>query len=334
MDTVDADAPVTPILGLDAATTARVLATAGRAPSLHNAQPWRFRTGADHVELRADPARRLPVADPTDRELRIGCGAALYSLRLALAGAGIRPLVTRLPDPSDPQLLAVVRRGAAMPPTPEQRRLLEAVPRRHTNRRPFSDVPVPAPARTALTRAAYEEGAWLQLVTDPDDLAVLGRLAREAHARQSAGPAFVAEMAAWTGRHGGHDDGVPASAGGPLPAPNHPWVTRDFGGPAHPQPAPAAFESAPLIAVLTSHLDGPRDDLRAGEALARVLLTATAEGLSASPVSQLVEVPDVRERVRRSLARDRPPQVVLRLGHGVPVPATPRRPAADLVDPG
>ncbi|MYW72557.1 nitroreductase, partial [Pseudonocardia sp. SID8383] len=126
MDTVGADAPVTPILGLDAATTARVLATAGRAPSLHNAQPWRFRTGADHVELRADPARRLPVADPTDRELRIGCGAALYSLRLALAGAGIRPLVTRLPDPSDPELLAVVRRGAAMPPTPEQRRLLEA----------------------------------------------------------------------------------------------------------------------------------------------------------------------------------------------------------------
>lgn len=325
---------VTGALGLDADATAALLALAARAPSLHNSQPWRFRLRPDRIELRTDPDRRVPVADPSDRELRIGCGAALFTLRLALAGAGIRPMVSRFPDPRDPGLVAVVRHGGTARISAEQRRLLDAVSRRHTNRRPFRDTAIPRPARFALRRAAFDEGAWLHLVTDRAELAELGRLAREAHARQTGDPAFTAEMSAWTGHASGRDDGVPAFAGGPCPPPNQAWVLRDFGSDAHPRPAPAAFESDPLIAVLSVHTDGPREEVRAGEALQRVLLTATAEGLSASFVAQLVEVPDVREQVRRLLGGTHPPQMVLRLGHGVPIPATPRRAASDVVESG
>ncbi|MEJ8279058.1 Acg family FMN-binding oxidoreductase [Pseudonocardia spirodelae] len=325
---------VTGALGLDAGRTAEVLATATRAPSLHNSQPWRFRLHPDRIELLADRERRPAVADPTGREMRIGCGAALFTLRLALAGQGIRPIVTRFPDRHRHDLVAVVRHGGTVHPGPDQRRLLEAVPRRRTNRRPFRDTEVTAPVRSALRRAAFEEDAWLHLVTDDDERRALGRLAREAHRLQLADPAFAAELAAWTGHDGKRDDGVPASAGGPCPPPNQPWVVRDFGGDSRPRPAPAAFENDPLIAVLTVHSDGPREELRAGEALQRVLLTATTEGLSASFLSQLVEVPDVRERTRRLIAGSRPPQVVLRLGHGVPVPPTPRRAPADVVERG
>ena len=118
-----------------------LLATAGRAPSLHNSQPWRFRVTPNLIELHADPARRLPVADPDGCELRIACGAALFNLRLALHGLGIRPIVTVLPDPEQPELLAAVRHGGTKPPTPEQLRLLRAVPNRRTNRHPFTTPP-------------------------------------------------------------------------------------------------------------------------------------------------------------------------------------------------
>ncbi|MEV1292019.1 nitroreductase [Pseudonocardia sp. NPDC049635] len=333
MDATFHPGTVTGALGLDEETTATVLRFATRAPSLHNSQPWRFRLLPDRIELRADPQRQLPVADPTGRELRIGCGAALFTLRLALIDAGVRPLVSRYPQPGDPDLVAVVRHGGIVRATPEQRRLLEAVPRRRTNRRPFRDITVPDPARSALRRAAFEEGTWLHLVTDPTQLAELGRLAREAHLVQQADARFTAELAAWTGRSGSRDDGVPASAGGPCPPPNQPWVVREFGGDAYPRPAPAAFESDPLIAVLSVHTDGPREELRAGEAMQRVLLTATVAGLSASFLSQLVEVPEIREQARRLLGGTRPPQVVLRIGSGVPVPATPRRAPEKVVDP-
>jgi hypothetical protein len=64
-----------------------------------------------------------------------------------------------------------------------------------------------------------------------------------------------------------------------------------------------------------------------------VLLTATAEGLATSFLSHIVEVPRAREELRQLIGATGPPQVVLRIGHGWPVAATPRRSAAELVEP-
>jgi hypothetical protein len=46
---------------------------------MHNTQPWRFRIRhqSSTIELWADPARMLPVADPHGRAAHIACGAAL-----------------------------------------------------------------------------------------------------------------------------------------------------------------------------------------------------------------------------------------------------------------
>lgn len=319
-------------LGLTAEQTELVLATAGRAPSLHNTQPWAFRVRPDLIELHADPQRRLPVVDPTHRELRIACGAALFTLRLALIDLGVRPLVTVLPDRAHPTLIAGIRRGGSIRATPEQRRLLEAVPRRHTNRHPFTDVAVTPPERHALRRAAADEGAWLHLVTATDELATLRSLTVRAHRQQEADPAFQAELRRWTGTSPRRRDGVPTTAGGPQPAPQDSWVLRDFTDGAAPDRVPGKdFEADPLIAVLTSHLSGPHADVRAGEALQRVLLTATAEGLAVSFLSQLIEVGWARDELRRLVGAPLPPQAVLRVGRGWPVVATPRRPVADLL---
>src|SRR5947209_17518796 len=81
-----------------------VLSAAVAAPSLHNSQPWRFRCTASAIELYADEAQALPVADPDARELRIACGAALLNLRVAITGLGIHPVVRLLPDPYRPDL--------------------------------------------------------------------------------------------------------------------------------------------------------------------------------------------------------------------------------------
>lgn len=60
---------------------------------------------------------------------------------------------------------------------------------------------------------------------------------------------------------------------------------RDFAGrTAVPGRSSASFEAAPNIALLSTAQDTPADWLRAGQALARVLLAATRAGLVASPV--------------------------------------------------
>lgn len=323
---------IPPALGLTGEQVRQVLATAGRAPSLHNAQPWLFRLEPDVIELHTDPGRRLPAVDPDDREQRIACGAALFTLRLALHDHDIRPIVTLFPDPARPTFVAAVRHGGRRPATPEQRRLLRAVPRRRTNRHPFTDATVTQQELYTLRRAALDEGSWLHVVDDPDDRARVRRLAVLAHETQAADPEFVAELQRWTGTGSDRRDGVPAAAGGPQPAPHDRWVLRDFSAGTAPDRVPGKdFEHDPLIAVLTSHLSGSRAEVQAGQALQRVLLAATADGLSASFLSQIVEVPGPRDQLRMLIGATRPPQAVLRIGRGWPVVATPRLPVEDLI---
>ena len=107
---------------------------------------------------------------------------------------------------------------------------------------------------------------------------------------------------------------------------------RDFGGGGARQRWPGRdFEREPLLAVLATHADGEYAQLRAGQAMEAVLLTAASLGLAASFLSQVIEVEAGRHELRRVLGGGLHPQTVLRLGFGSPVPATPRRDPADLV---
>jgi hypothetical protein len=321
-------------MGLPPEQVEDLLATAGRAPSLHNSQPWRFRPTARAIELYADPRRTLTAADPDGRELRLSGGAALFNLRLAFHGLGIRPIVTLFPDRDQPDLLAVVRRGGSRPLTPELDRLLRAVPAWKTNRHPFTDTLVDAPEQHALRRAALDEGAWLHIVADSAERVALRKIVARAHSVQMADPAFRTELAAWSTTDPDRRDGVPAIAGGALPEPQDKWAMRDFTGGTGLARVPGKdFEDEPLIAVLTSHLSGAIAEVQVGQALQRVLLTATASGLATSFLSQVVEVPQTRDELRRLIGGTRPPQAVLRIGYGWPVVTTPRREIADLLMP-
>ena len=323
--------PFPPALGLSSEQTEQVLRLAGAAPSLHNRQPWRFRLSASAIELFGDDRRRLPAADPDDRELRLGCGAALLNLRLALAGAGIRPDVTLLPRTGGPWALAEVRVAGHRVPAPQEEQLRDAITARRSNRRPFLPDPVPLAHCQSLVRAVQAENCWLHVV-ERSQLAVTENLVRTAHSAQQQDPAFVGEMREWTGRGPGEVEGVPAASAGPRPEPQDQWVLRDFsGGQARIRLPGKDFEYDPLLLVLCSHSGTRTADVEAGQALQRMLLTATSLGLVASLISQAVEVADTREELRRLLGGSLHPQAVVRVGYGSPAPATPRRDPRELL---
>jgi hypothetical protein len=146
---------------------ARLVATAARAPSVHNTQPWRFRASRDTIDLLADRSRKLPRIDPAGREMLISCGAALFGLRLAIRELGYLPDIQLLPDPTHTDLLARVRCGAAAPITPAEQQMLAAMPYRHTHRGPFTSDPLPRGLLAGLQHDALAEGATLVLVDQP-----------------------------------------------------------------------------------------------------------------------------------------------------------------------
>jgi nitroreductase len=306
---------------------AELLRAATLAPSMHNTQPWRFavRRASQEIELYADPARTLRHTDPHGRAGHIACGAALFNLRLAVMMAGREPVVRLLPDPGKPLLLATVRLGGLYRPGEADRELHAAIAARHTNRRPFSSRPVPPGILADLVAAAGLEGAVLHLPGREESQRLL-HLAAAAERDLLADPGYRAELAQWAG--GERDrEGIPDSAAGPRD-PEGRTPVRDF------RAAPVDyewFEENPQLAVLSTGTGTRADCLRAGQALERVLLTATARGIATSPLTQPLETADAW-LVRDPGSPPEMPQMILRLGYGLPAPASPRRPVAEVLD--
>jgi nitroreductase len=329
-----------PASALTPADLAHVVATAARAPSVHNTQPWKFRISDNVIELHADRDRMLAHVDPAGRELVISCGAALFGLRLGFRQLGYLPAVELWPDPAQPSLLARAWPDAHVAMNSAEAELLAAVPHRHTHRGPFTPGEVSPRLLDALACDAAAEGSELRFVEQPKLVGDLAALVDLAAAEQEASSEVRAETRDWARPAGSQaKDGVPARAarGAEESAARAGlrFRTRDFGvatGGAADAAAGAEDEAAepPLVtAVLVTPGDTRDDWLRAGQALNRLLLRAATRWVFASLQSQPLETSRYREQVRQVLTLAGQPQMLLQFGRANTAPATARRPQAE-----
>ena len=301
--------------------------TATTAPSLHNSQPWQFAIHGMEVDVYADPSRRLSVLDPSSREQLISVGAALLNLRLAIRQAGYRSDFNLFPEPDERDLVARVTVGHPSNPSLTVSALAAAIEHRHTNRNPFARVPVAPDVLEDLRRAARQEGAVLA-AAQPAGRDAIVEMARSADRLLHHHPGYLQELARWTGHPG---DGVPGWAAGPA----DPIATvpiRDFDELSTRPRRRAEFEPNPTILLLGTRGDHWPDWVRAGQALQRVLLTATWRNLATMPFSQPVEVPALRRRLLDP-SSGLHVQMLLRVGYASNAAATPRRPVTDVLRP-
>lgn len=308
-----------------------LVSLAGLAPSSHNTQPWRFRIRGSDIDLLADRTRALPVNDPDDRELTISCGAALFNLRCAAAASGCAVEVDLLPDPADGDWLATVQPVAG---DPDDRLALLAglMPERRTWRLAFSPRAVAETTVDALIEAAAAEGASLSPIADEARRDELAALVAEGDRIQWQDPRWRRELAMWMHpRRSGDGLTVPALA---QPVAQAVVRTFDLGNGVAAKDRELAAHS-PLLAVLSTTGDTPRDWLAAGQALERVLLVAVELGLQASYLNQPIQVAGLRSRLATLAGGPGSPQLLLRLGHphGA-LPPAPRRPPKTLVEIG
>jgi hypothetical protein len=326
------------VIGAAAGPTAdqipAVALAAGRAPSVHNTQPWRLTVRGGDLYLSADPDRRLPAADPDGREMIISCGAALYNMVLALRDLGHRPAVRLLPDTDYPHRLAVVHPAGGADPVDGDGARCAAIPVRRTHRGAFDGTPVPAGLLRRLRAAAHAEEAELIVFDAEADVRVLAtttELASYMHIRDGA---YAAEHARWMRTEGSaRADGIhparladPSSTGDPLFPPRFVDTTRP--------PKPGGTWPVGTVALIATDGDDPRHWLHAGMAMQRILLDLTAAGFTAALHTQPLEIPHLRDFVAGEFAYGRPPHVLLRMGRapdgGEAVPSI-RRPVADFL---
>lgn len=321
---------------LDATLLRLAIGQAILAPSSHNTQPWRFHVDSRHVELWADRTRVLPVCDPDGRSLVISCGAALSFLVVSLRRHGFAVRIERRPDAAQADLLARVTLGERVVPTRDEVDLCDAIERRHTNRGPFAARMVPISDIIALRGSAEIDGVWVDAVQDKARRHLLAELIGDADREQWEDRAFRGELAEWLrGNRNGLTDGMPGySFGmGDFAAQVAPLIVRTFDrGDGEAARDHDLAEGAPVLAVLATVHDTPRDWLLTGEALGRLLLRATVLHLSASFLNQPIEVESLRPEVARIVGIDGHPQLIVRLGYADrETRATPRRAVEDVL---
>src|SRR4051794_31006745 len=310
----------------------RAAVRATLAPSVHNTQPWRFHLRDGRLDVYVDRGRQLAVLDSTSRQMIISMGCALMNARVSAAGDGIGVDVERFPDAQRPDLIASVIPTSG-PADPALAALDHVIELRQTNRRQFADDEVPRPIITVLEEAAEAEDSVLFVVREPDQRVAVASLSQHADDIENLNPAYRAELRAWTTDDPGRRDGVPGlavphvdgSAQDDIPIRD--FDTRGVGG----LPPVTRSSKEQCLVLLCTDGDKVSDWLRAGEALERILLEITRHGFSASPLTQVTEVPSARAQLRSELGLIGYPHVLLRIGRATVTPASRRRRLVDVL---
>ena len=312
---------------------------ARRAPSVHNVQPARWTLAApDALELRADPVRRLPVADPRGHDVRVSLGAAYEGMAIALAQRGMAAAPPHLA--AGEPFAAAVAIESGSPPDP----LASAVARRATWRGHFAKTP--AASLDALERRVTPHG--VVVVRDAQRIRELAALADAATDEFLLDPSYWRETWQWlrlSPSHPGWDrdglnadalahSGVERAAGRVLMAPpTFEWM-RKLGLARALVSERSKIEGAGALLLFTAPVG--EDPFVTGRAFYRRWLEVTSEGLALCPMSVLADSQRANAEIRR--VHELPAGVrlvnVFRVGApppGFPAHLTPRLPVDELI---
>ena len=327
----------------------RALSWAILSPNPHNRQPWLVDLSVpDHVGLYVDTERLLPHTDPFSRQITIGLGCFLETLRIAAAQEGFRTQVDLFPEGSDPKALdarpvALIRFEAGAAITDP---LFAYIPERRTQKEPYdTSRPILSKILSDLTGALSSElsaGLRVDASIAPESIALHRQLSEEALLVEIETPhTFKESVDLFRIGHrevNANPDGIDFS--GPLFETLH--LTRQFTREKALEPASLAYKSG-IDAVmanvrtamghiwLTSRGNTRADQIASGAAWMRLNLHCTRLGLSTQPLSQaLQEYPEMAKHykhVHELLAEPgETVQMWARLGYSPDVPPSPRWP--------
>jgi hypothetical protein len=310
------------------------------APSSHNTQPWKFRSTNEGIAVYADYSRRLPVADPGNRELIMGVGAAIMNLRVAASRFGFECRVEYNQSGDSERPVAFVRLSRTQPTLTTDRTLaplFPAIVKRHSNRNPFLMARIPEQVISALNESAGSGMASIVISRDGALNQKVADLVAEASLVQHADPSRRKEMAEWIRpNYTRKSDGMTGANLGlnDLVSMVNPWATRtfDLGRLKAARDKNLCLEAPGLIVIHSE--DSLLHWIEVGELLERILLTLTRNSLQFSFFNMLIEVPSLRTELRSLLKISSWPQLLLRIGYCLTEPApSPRRSQEEVMVP-
>jgi hypothetical protein len=317
------------------------------APSSHNSQPWKFRIGDSEIDIFTDKNRWLKVADADQRELHVSVGCALENLLIAAEHFGYAHQEEYFPEGEDSLVTVVKLTPQGKIEKSRNPVLFEQIPKRYTNRNIYDTRKIPKAEMAQLHACIYEEGFWIFstnegpyiLFTEEELRRRIDELITRADAIQLTDRAYTKELGFWFGQG----------------AFGTPWLMAKIGQLAltylniskgQTKKDSEMLLSAPALVALASAADDRKSQVMAGQIFDRIALTATSLGMAIHPMSQILQVPEIKVELRELLevpeikaevAKLSPEEHVFsqqtfRLGYAEPEKEhTPRRPLEEVL---
>jgi hypothetical protein len=277
-----------------------VLSAGLQAPSGDNAQPWKFRTGDNRIEVSIDPDADASFFNVCQMASVISAGAVVENMVIAAGGCGFEGRVSLFPRHDDADLAARIELVPTdEPPDP----LIGSIWRRHTNRTMYHDRPLVPAAIDAVTESVADfEGARLHVLDDKARLRRLAKVIRTADLLRVSHRGLHEHFHSMV-RHSSSEaeatgDGFPlenleaGAAGNVFIKLSRPWpvmnVLNSLGmGRIFASAAARGLRHCSAAALLTVPGIQTTDFATGGRALQRAWLTLTDLGLDVQPMTAI-----------------------------------------------
>ncbi len=300
------------------------------APSTFNTQPWKFMIREQELMVFADMNRWLKISDADLRELYISVGCALENFLIAARHFGFASTVSYFPQGDGSDLVAILRLSSSgLHPGEEDELLFKMIPLRQTRRGTYEGRRIGEQDLKRLLSIPLEEGIILHLTDSSEIMSKVGDLIFRADVVQYADWDYRRELGQWIGKR----------------VFGEPWLAAQIEkiktiylnrGRKYAEADRAEFLSASHLGIICSKENTRLMQVKVGQVFERLSLIATSLEIGVQPVSQVMEVPEIKEEFKDLLAaqflkKDEVPQHPFRLGYARPEEHTPRRPLEEVL---
>lgn len=171
----------------------KMIEDAGRAPSGHNTQPWKFEVHENQITIRPNFERRLEVVDQDDHALYISLGCALENMILSARAHGWSPKLSREIINSNDEILVDLKKSQDV----ERDVLYDYIHQRQCTRAAYDDTPVERSKLDLLAKEVKNETVDILYFTDKEKIKELKPFIIEGSNLQFNNKKFVNELVSW-----------------------------------------------------------------------------------------------------------------------------------------
>lgn len=315
----------------------KILEYTVKAPSGHNTQPWKFKTGPDFIRIYPDYSRRLPVVDFDDHALFISLGCALENLLIAAHHFCYETKVEYNLQEGEKEHIHI---GLGKGNPAKNEILFEAIDKRQSTKNTYDGKAIPQEHILKLKEAANQDGVILNFIHEQSQFEQVVELIKEANVRQFSNRDFKNELFSWIRFNEklaqATKDGIRSATMGSPSVPT--WlgrlIFRFFVSPnSEAAKCAGLVKSSSALVLFTAVKNDKETWIKLGQSFERVALTSASLGIHHAHVNMPCEELPVRNKLKRLFGFTiEEPLLLIRLGYSARMPGAYRRPVSEVVE--